>query len=215
MNIVAALPAVVRDVLGLRAEAIVGYTSLPGSDYLALLVVLLAGISEAFGNSVVLFVNQVRFTRFAISLVASGVIFFITYVLWALSVYGMARFAFQSNISFVLVAEVVAFAYAPRIFGGLEFLPVLGRPVGLLLRIWSLVAVFVGLSVILELPTWQTIVSMVLGAAAMFALQNTVGYPLTWLARGLRRAAAGVNLVTDRRGLRALIEAGRGDRERR
>nr|WP_238718065.1 hypothetical protein [Petrachloros mirabilis] len=63
------------DVLGyvfaLDKEAFRIATTIPARQELALLLVLLAGLSQGAGQRIILFVNQVRPARFAISLGAT------------------------------------------------------------------------------------------------------------------------------------------------
>src|SRR5690625_7798362 len=63
---------------------------------LTLILVLLVGLSEAVGESVVLFLNRVKLRRFFLSLVFSAVLFAFSYVLLVLSIYHVPRLAFDS-----------------------------------------------------------------------------------------------------------------------
>lgn len=198
----------VERVLQLDTTAIARFSGQAGSGQLALLVVLVAGVSEAVGNSVVLFINRVRPTRFLLTLLVSSVILAFTYLFWTLTVFAVARLAFGVQSDYALIAEVVAFGFAPRIFGFIEFLPVLGRPFGVILQIWSLLAVLLGVATVLALEPWQALLTVALGALVLLTLQQTVGRPLLALAHWLQARASGVNLVLDRKGLTRIVNAG-------
>ena len=195
-------------VLRLDMNAAMQYTGQPGSAELALLVVLVVGVSEGLGNSVVLFVNRVRPRRFALTLVVFSVILAVTYGFLTLSIFAVARLAFGVQADYTLVAQIVAFGYAPRVFGLLEFIPMMGRPIAMLLDIWSLLAVFIGVAVGLDLLPWQALVTVAIGGIVFLTLQRTVGRPLLQMGLWMQRRAAGVNLVIDREGLRQLIRDG-------
>ncbi|MBU6230967.1 MAG: hypothetical protein KGQ93_14990 [Cyanobacteria bacterium REEB459] len=49
-------------------------TSLPHSGRLALWLVLLAGLSQGIGQSIILFINQVKPARFALSLLINAIL---------------------------------------------------------------------------------------------------------------------------------------------
>lgn len=204
----AAVLDLVRGALALSsdfAEAVVGT---PGAGRVAAVVVVLAGLSEALGESVVLFVNRVRPAHFVRSLFISAAIFAFTYLFLAASIWVVARLWLQPDAGFSQIATVVALAQAPRLFGFLVFLPYFGLPVSVLLWIWSLLATTVGVAELLGLVAWEAAAVVALGSLLLLTLQRTVGRPLLALARIARRRAAGVELVTDRRQILALIDSG-------
>lgn len=198
----------VGEVLRLRPGAFQTIGELALGGRLAFVVVLLVGLSEALGESVVLFVNRVSPRRFAVSLLISAVLFAFTYLFVTLSIFVVARFIVAAPVEFAAVARVVGFSYAPRLFGFLEFLPFLGVPVQATLRAWSVLALLVGVGSALALSPGQALASVLLGSLLLLSIERTVGRPLIGLARWLRTRAAGVELVTDRRKLLDLIDAG-------
>lgn len=198
----------IRDVLLIASGFAEEVVNTPGAGRLAVVVVVLAGLSEAVGESVVLFVNRVKPSHFVRSLFISALIFAFTYLFLAASIWGVARLFFQPEAQFTQVATVVALAQAPRLLGFLVFLPYFGLPVSVLLWIWSLLATTVGVAELLDLTAWQAPVVVALGSVLLLTLQRTVGRPLLALARIARRRAAGVELVTDRRELLKLIDSG-------
>ena len=205
---VSAALALVKDVLFMAsgfAEQVVGT---PGAGRLALVVVILAGLSEAVGESMVLFVNRVKAAHFVRSLVISALIFAFTYLFLAASIWVVARFFLEPSAQFRQIATVVALAQAPRLFGFLVFLPYFGLPLSILLWIWGLLATTVGVAELLDLVAWESAVVVALGSVLLLTLQRTVGRPLLALARIMRRRAAGVELVTNRQELRALVDSG-------
>ncbi len=59
-------------------------------------VMFVAGVSTLLGQSVILFINQVRRGRFVVSLVTNGLLFIVQYVVWGLVIGFVGRFLFQS-----------------------------------------------------------------------------------------------------------------------
>ena len=179
-------------------------TTVPG---IALLTVLLSGLAEAVGQSVVLFVNRVSPRRFAVSLLINALLFTFTFIFWALSIYLLARWRFGLEAAYTDVARVVGIGYAPRLFGVLAFVPVFGVPVATGLILWSFLAILFGVSAVLGLTGWQALACTVFGALLLLVAQRTVGRPLMSLSRRVRVGASGVELVTDPEEVRALSEA--------
>lgn len=197
-----------RDALRLASGFADAAVSTPGAGRLAALVLVLAGLSEAVGESVVLFVNRVKPSHFVRSLVISALIFAFTYLFLAASIWAVARLFFEPDVQFSQIATVVALAQAPRLFGILVFLPYFGLPISVLLWIWSLLATTFGVAELHNLGAWQAASVVALGSLLLLTLQRTVGRPLLALARIARRRAAGVDLVTNRRQILALIDYG-------
>ena len=112
---------VVREMLSPTTDGFIAIYSLDGAFRMALTVAALAGLSEAVGESAVLFINRVRVRRFILSLLISAVIFVFTYLFLAVSISTVARFAYGSDASLRSVATLVGLSYAPRLFGFLAW----------------------------------------------------------------------------------------------
>lgn len=204
----AAAAELIRDVLRMTSGFAETVVTTPGAGRLAVIVVVLAGLSESVGESVVLFANRVKPKHFVRSLFISAFIFAFTYFFLAASIWAVARLFFVPDASFRQIATVVALAQAPRLFGFLVFLPYFGLATSVLLWIWGLLATTVGVVELLALTAWQAAAVVALGSLLLLTMQRTIGRPLLALARIARRRAAGVDLITDRRKLRELIDSG-------
>src|SRR5690606_31152303 len=86
-----------------------------------------------------------------------------------------------------------------RLWSGLlACLPCFGPPVAGLLTTWSVVATVHGVATALDFTPLQAVASVALGALILAVLRRSVGLPLYWAARWLRRVGAGVEeLITD------------------
>jgi hypothetical protein len=93
----------------------------------------------------------------------------------------------------------------PTCFRFFVLAPYFGNPIGLLLSLWSLIAVVRGMQVVLELSAPQALLGAFLGWLLLQAIQRTVGRPLTGAVRWLRRRVAGAPLATSREELRELF----------
>ena len=63
--------------------------ALPLASRGALYIVLLAGLSQAIGQSIILFANRVKPIRFLLSLVIASILFLISYFFWATSTWAV------------------------------------------------------------------------------------------------------------------------------
>ncbi|HEX7001447.1 MAG TPA: hypothetical protein VF164_07095 [Trueperaceae bacterium] len=192
----ASFAAAARAALTLSMERLAVVPELPDASSAALLIVLLAGISEAAGESVVLFVNRVRPRRFFVSLAVSGLLFVFTYLFLSGSVIAVTRLLLGPDVRAFDMAIVVGAAFAPRMFGFLGFLPYFGQPIGALLQAWSVLAALRGVRAVLGAGVLEAIAAVALGALLLAVLQRTVGLPLVYVARRLLNASAGVRLTS-------------------
>jgi hypothetical protein len=161
----------------------------------AALIVLLAGVSESLGQSVVLFLNRVRPRRFILALSITTVSHIVGYFLWMLTIWLVGSWLTQSEQSWRAVAVVVGLAYAPQIFAFFELTPYLGNLIWGVLSLWSMIAIVVALHFGLGMATWQALLVSSLGWVVMQALRRTVGRPILHFRTILQRRAAGVPLT--------------------
>jgi len=159
------------------------------------LIVLLAGISESLGQSVVLFLNRVRPQRFVLALSITTGSHLVGYLLWTLTIWSVGNLLSQTEQSWGVVAVVVGLAYAPQVFAFLELTPYLGNLIWGILSLWSMVAIVLALHYGLSMEPWQALLVSALGWAVMQALRRTVGLPILRLLNWLQRRAAGVPLT--------------------
>lgn len=166
----------------------------PSALWVALLIVCLAAVSEAVGQSIVLFLNRVRPYRFVLSLSLIAGSNVIGYFFWVGCVWLAGRFVFGQEESFWQIASVVGLAYAPQLFAFLVLIPYFGNPVGVALWLWSMAAVVVAMRVGMGIDTWQ---AAAMGALSWLLLQGwrrSLGRPIYALGRGVQRRAAGAPL---------------------
>lgn len=159
----------------------------------ALLVLLLAGASETLGQSVVLVLNRVSRRRFCLALVLGGVALALEALVWMGLVWllvgalGVERPAFRS------AARVIALAYAPLVLGFFVFLPYLGPMLMHVLRVWVLLAVVVGTSVVFGLPPLAAAVAASAGFIARWLLLGLFAQLGDRVGRIMRRGGSGAS----------------------
>lgn len=194
--------------IALNPQAFEAMAQLPNANRIAISVLLLAGFSEAIGQSIILFLNQVKPVRFVLSLVLSAILFVISYGFWIGSTWLVSRFIFQHPVDYWVVYRTVGLATAPQILSFLIAMPYFGVPLQVLLSLWSLLAFVRGFTMATGFGLWQAFWCGLLGWFVLQALQRTIGRPIAALGSWLSNTTAGTHLVTDLRGLETLLESG-------
>ena len=196
----------VSGALSLNPEAFRSINILPDASKVALMLVLIAGLSQAIGQCVVLFLNRVKPFRFFLSLLVAAIIFAFSFEFWAFSTWLSSTIVFRSNVGFGSVARVLSLSYAPQMFDFLGGLPYLGIPIFVLLSVWSLLGMVTGLNVLTGLGVWGSFICAGLGWLLFQILQRTIGRPIMACGRWLSNKVAGTELDRNRRGFDVPIE---------
>lgn len=193
----AAFGDLVRQSLALDPELWRELVADPGSTRFryAILIVVLAGLSEALAQSTVLFMNQVKPRRFAISLLLNSVIFTFGFVFYVFSIDTIAALIYGVSRSTALVVTAVALSYAPLILSFLTLIPYFGRAIAAVLSAYHFLALLIAVSVTYALAMPQPVVCVAGGWLLLTLLRGTVGRPVTALARFTRNRFAGTELL--------------------
>jgi hypothetical protein len=198
----------VKGAWSLHPDAFRAMESHPNGALIAVIVILLAGLSQGFGQGIVLFLNQVKPIRFVLSLGIAALLFVFSTGFWVLSVWGVSHVVYGSDASFLQVFRVLGLAYAPLLWSFLVALPYLGVPIEVLLSIWSLLAFVRGFSVVTDLDRWQVLGSAILGWFVLQIMQRTIGRPAVAMGRWVSNTVAGATLVTNLRELEQTVQSG-------
>ena len=162
---------------------------------LTILIVVLAGLSEALAQSVVLFLNQVRPHRFVASLLINALLFTFSYAFYVLSINLVARVLYGAPRPSELIFDSVALTYAPLIFSFLTLIPYFGRGIRILLSVYHVVALLIAVRVTFALEPPQPVVCVAVGWVLLTLLSGTLGRPVISIARFLRNRSAGRQLL--------------------
>ncbi len=193
----------------------------PGVLYVSVAIVLVAGLSERIGQSVVLFVNEIGPRRFVISLFIGSVLFLGGYVLWIASIWVIATLLFRPDVSPLAIIRAVGLGYTPLIFGFLGLIPYFGTGILTILYFWVFVAIVFAVGTVLDLAVYQAVIVSAAGGLVILVMRATIGKPFVKWARRLRNLAAGKRLVlrvqdaVDSRTFDTLVERVMGDGEER
>ncbi len=197
--------------LTLNPEAYTQINTLSNGNTIALTIVVAAGLSEAVGQCVVLFINRVKPLRFLLSLGIAAILFAVSYVFWAISVWFVSHLLYGTQLTelqLLTVLRTLGLSYAPLLWGFFMGLPYFGIPIFVLLSLWTLLAEIVGWETLTNLGTWEAFICTGFGWLIFQILQRTVGRPIVTFGQWVQNKVAGTQLIKDRAGLEQIIIAG-------
>ncbi|MFO7545698.1 MAG: hypothetical protein R6W77_09405 [Trueperaceae bacterium] len=176
--------------LALRPESFAPAASGSGLR-LALSVVFFAGLSQAVGQSLVLFANRVSPRRFVASLILFATVFTTTFLFWAATVWLIAGRLFDHPRPFATAVAAVGLAYAPQLLAFFTLTPYFGSLLWIVLTTWTLIAIVIATQVTFDLATPRAIAAAALGWVLLQALQRTLGRPVARWNTRLKHLVAG------------------------
>lgn len=133
----------------------------------AIVIVVVSSILAAIGGSFgeVLFGVGIGIdANTTLRFVSIAVWAILAWVVWSAIAWLIGTKIFEGNATLTEVMRVVGFAYAPLAFQILGVIPIVGAVMPWIVAIWSVAAVFVAASVVLDLESGvQTAVTVIVG----------------------------------------------------
>ncbi|MBD2459491.1 YIP1 family protein [Oscillatoria sp. FACHB-1407] len=139
---------------------------------LALTIVTLAAGSHVLGSAVILLINRASLPMMILALGLDGVAVVAGYYFWTFTIWKVGQWMKPIDPTYGDLLSPIGFAYAPQVLNFLTLIPLLGRPIELVLAVWSLLAVIVAVRQGLDITTRR----------AMFIC--LIGWPLIQVAIG-------------------------------
>jgi len=154
-------------------------------------LLILAGLSDGLGTrAVVLLINRITPLSFAVTLLASALLFLGGAALWIWGAWLAATELFGIHDKLAHFFVVLSFAYAPFVFSALTLLPLFGPGIRWLLRLWSFL-LGLGLLILLELTPWQALLCAVCGTLLVVGVEWLFDEPGAFLANRVWAILAG------------------------
>jgi hypothetical protein len=194
---VATLWRVVLTALTLQPDLLQAVEAYPRSRWYIVGVVFVAGVSTLFGQSVALFVNRVTPRRFVASLLLNGLMYVVSWSVWAGAIWLVERMFITSAVPFGTVARIVGLAAAPFVFGFFILTPYFGTFWGRVLNVWSLLITLGAVRYTFQLPFWSALLCVGVGWLLMWVSSATIGRPVLTAQHWLRRRVAGTAADAD------------------
>ena len=168
----------------------------PQSTSVIVTIVILAGMSQLMGQSVVLFVNRVAPVRFVASLMINGLLYVFTLLIWAAVIWLVGTWLFGVEQTFGVVFRIVSLGNAPLVFSFFILIPYLGMFISRLLYVWSLLIVLAGVGFTFQVGLGSALVCVGLGWLLMVVLESTIGRPIIALRNAIWHMVTGSRLET-------------------
>jgi len=110
------------------------------------------------GSAAILLINRASGWLLVVALLADGIGVVAGYYLWTWIILKVGQWLKPIDPTYGDLLGPVGFAYAPQVLNVLTLIPLLGRPIELILAIWSLLAVILatreGLNISTRRATW-------------------------------------------------------------
>ncbi len=137
---------------------------------IATTIVLLAALSHAIGSALILIINRASVPILMAALLIDLASVVGGYYFWTATIWKIGQWLRPNSVAYGDLLSPIGFAYAPQALNFLTLVPLLGRPIELLLSVWSLLAVIVAVRQGLDITTrWAAAICL-------------VGWPLVQLA---------------------------------
>ncbi|MFB2877605.1 CAAX protease [Floridanema aerugineum] len=198
----------IGEVFSFNSDAFETIVNLSDGMPLALLVVVLAGLSLSVGQSIILFINRIKPTRFVFSLLLNAILYTFGFLFLVFSTRLICLLPWSVKAPFLQLMKVLGLSYAPLLFSFLGALPYVGVPILNLLSVWRLLAMVVGFSAITGVSETIALGYVAFGWVVLQLLESTIGQPIAKLGKKLADKVAGVNLVTKDEELREIVSSG-------
>lgn len=126
-------------------------------------IVILAALSHAIGSAVILLINRITLPLLVLALLIDGLSVMGGYYFWTLTVWKIGKWLKRHSLTYGNLLIPIGFAYAPQVLNFLTLIPLLGRPIELLLSAWSLLAVIVAVRQGLDISTSKAVAICLVG----------------------------------------------------
>jgi hypothetical protein len=161
-----------RQALALHSDFYENARNTPKNRRIALTIVLLAAVSHLLGSTIILLINRATVPVLCLALFIDGLSVICGYYFWTFAVWKVGQWLKQIDPTYRELLSPIGFAYAPQVLNFLTLVPLLGRPIELVLSIWSLLAVIVAVRQGLDINTRR---AALIGIIGWLPLQTAIG----------------------------------------
>jgi hypothetical protein len=125
----------------------------PKNRRIALIIVILAASSRALGSAVILLINRATLPVLILALFLDALSLVAGYYFWTFTICKIGHWIKSVSPTYTDLLSPIGFAYAPQVLNFLTLIPLLGRPIELILAVWSLLAVILAVRKGLDIST--------------------------------------------------------------
>ncbi len=139
-------------------------------------VVGIVAISSAFGGAVRFGTGAGGSAGGAVTAFIGGLVMaYVGWIAWSYITYWIGTSIFKGQATPGELLRTIGFAQTPGVLNILQFIPVLGGVVSLVVFLWSIVAGVIALRQALDISTGQAVITALIGFIPMFVLFCLVG----------------------------------------
>jgi hypothetical protein len=213
LGTIGAFGGLVGGILTLDLGVIRSIQASPNGLGVAVAIVLLACLSDAVGNSPLLFIRRMTPTRLAISLLVATLLAAVRLSVWAVSFALVVSLVERRLLDPTRVASIVGLGYAPMLLSVLVVIPTLGPFIAKVLHAWVLVAITASIAVAGELTAREALGASLLAWVVILLLSRTSDPLVVGLLSRLSKRLLGADVMQRTRDLdvvgRTLARPGR------
>lgn len=167
------LGVTLRHALALNADFYENARNTPRNRRIALTIVCLAALSHSLGSAIILLINRATLLGLCLALIIDGLSLIGGYYFWTFAVWKVGQWLKPIDPTYSELLSPIGFSYAPQVLNFLTVIPLLGRPIELLLSLWSLLAVIVAVRQGLDIKTRHAALISIVG---WLPLQTAIGF---------------------------------------
>jgi hypothetical protein len=145
----------------------------PKNRRVALTIVILAALSRALGSAVILLINRATVPVLLLALFLDALSLVAGYYFWTFTIWKIGQWIKPVSPTYSDLLSPIGFAYAPQLLNFLTLIPLLGRPIELILAVWSLLAVILAVRKGLDISTRSAVL---IGLVAWPVIQVAIGF---------------------------------------
>jgi len=159
--------------IALKANLYENARNTPKTHRLAFTIVILAALSHMLGSAVILFIIRGSGWLLLLALLIDGISVVAGYYLWTFIIFKVGQWLKTTGPTYGDLLGPIGFAYAPQVLNVLTLVPLLGRPIELILATWSLLAVIVATREGLDIRTRKAAIICIVG---WIPIQVAIGF---------------------------------------
>ena len=202
---IAAFFDTVGGILSLDPDVILRVQTAPNGLAVAIVIMLLATVSDVLGDSPILFMNRMPPGRLVAAMGIETVLSLVRLAIWMGGVALLALAVNHGNLTLANVVLVVGIGYAPMLLSFLVVIPTVGPFLRRLLIAWTLVTITASIAVASSASPWQVLAAPAVATLVILVVYRFSDRISVLLLGGLSRRFVGVDVMQRTRAMDPLL----------
>lgn len=203
---------VVGGIISLDPNVILGLQTAPNGLTVAVVILLLATVSDVVGNSPILFMRKMRPGRFAAALGVETILSLVRLAIWICSLWILVFVLHDGTVDLANVVLVIGIGYAPMLWSFLVVVPTIGPFVGRILIAWTLATITASIAVAVNSNPWEALTVPVVATLVILVVHRSSDRISVAVLGRVSRRFTGVDLMQRTRALDPLVVMAGPDR---